>query len=59
MMGGRLKAITLAVRTPCAIPNVLPIIACTESVAARRSSKGFRRTAMKPALGSLTVSRKE
>ena len=59
MIGGRLKAITDAVRIEADSRVILAIRACAESAAVGRSAKGFSFATMKPALGSLTASIRE
>ena len=59
MIGGRLKGNTLAVRICCAAPNTRPITACTLSVTAARSAKGFNFTTMKAAFDWLPPSNSE
>ncbi len=59
MIGGRLKAMTLAERIERAAPNTRPIAVCTLSATAVRSANGFMRTTRNELFDWLPPSRSE
>jgi hypothetical protein len=56
MIGGRLKGMTVAVRTCWPSANTLAISACAELTALARSANGFKVGTMNAVFGSLTPS---